>query len=294
MDAILAEFAKKSDYHMEFSLPKPKDKFYRASFSFEDSILCCKLIRRLCEDPHSDNDGVDSKAHSDSDGCHGAKLVLNDHELSIYQVQVSLSSSTRYTPEVFSVIKPSIQHVCDRYSRSLKSVAVKSDKVDRWGNGFVDITATNLKAFTEAKEMLAKAVAPEMLVFSGFSTCQYMCTVNFQKTLEQVQMQTSAHIKFSACSSSTSSVAIYGTKNQQERVKEEVERHLRNMLRKEVRCFEVNLKEYAPGLMKHLIGQYGSNLASLPQGMEGITTTRLNPRRQILTLFATEAGYNMF
>lgn len=290
LDRILAEFAKESDYRMEFNRPKPNDFFYRASFRFEDSVLCCRLVRRLCgrrigcvEDPHSELES--DRAHSD--GC--------DDELPIYQIRsLSLFSSTRYTPQVFSVIKSSVQYVCDHYCRSSQSVAIKRDKLDRWGNGFVDVTGTDLTAFTEAKKMLSEAVEPETLSFCGGSTCQYLSTVNFQKIMGEIQSRTSTYIRLSACSLGISSVAIFGTKTQRERAKEEMELQLQNMVKNGVRCFEVNLKEHGPGLMKHLIGEYGSDVENIPQALEGITAAKLHPSRQILTLFATETGYETF
>jgi ATP-dependent RNA helicase DHX8/PRP22 len=286
LDGLLAEFANEHDYTIKFHRPKLNNE---ASFSFEDSLLCCRLIRRLCgeltdgsiEGPsYSDS----YKSLSDSE----AKLLLSDLEV----VDLSLFSSTRYNLQVFNVIRPSIQHVCDFFSAS-KFVEVKCDAVDRWEYGFVDITATDLGTFTEAKKMVAEAVAPASLSFSDSSTCQYLSTVNFQETMTDIQSQTSTYIELSAHHLSAR-VAIYGTKSRRERAKEEVELHLLNMEKKEVTWFEINLKERDLGLMKQLVGEYGSDVSKLPTAFEGIVAAKLNPRRQMLTLFATETGYESF
>lgn len=281
LDKMLTEFADKRDYTMKFDRPNPIGHFYEASVSFEDSVLCCTLITRVCG-------GLLEDLHTDSaSGCIGAKLTL---ELPIlYQIQVSLSSSTRYPPHVFRVIRPSVQHVCDHYQSS-KYVTVKCDVLDRFEHGFVDITATDLGAFTEAKKMVAEAVGPETL---SFHTYPYLSTGSFQKAITDIQSQTSTYIELSY-HLTTSSVDIYGTKSRRERAKDEVELHLRNMIKNGVTRFEVKLKEYAPSLMKHLVREHGSGMANLPKALEGITATKLNPRRQILTLFATETGYENF
>ena len=160
------------------------------------------------------------------------------------------------------------------------------------------MSASQLKtfsAFDEAKVTLAKAVEPEIVAFTDCKESNYVSTTDFQKKVKKIQAKTSTHIKVSASSLSASSIAIYGTPVTRERAKLCVEQELKRVLGDGVECFEVNLKEQGkPGIMKHLISQYGSDLGKLSATIKDVAAARLNPRRQLLTLFATEAGYEAF
>ena len=312
LDSVLAQYTRKSNYYVEFSRPYSKQVLYKAFVYFEDSVLCSEVCKQLCCREavyiEPDNENSDDGEGSDDDDLNignqyrGAYRAVRPvpyrypgtpvyRGTPSYQVQLSLSSSTRYTPQVFSAIKASVEQV---RSSIAKSAVINYDKQDRWGNSFVKITASNLKAFTKGKKKLAKAVEPEIMPFVDCNTSQYISTVHFQGIVKEIQEQTSTYIRISASSLSTSHIAIYGTKKQRGRAKKKVEQYLEKMMQDGVRCFEVNLKEHGPGLMKHLIGKYGSGIAKLTQAMEGVTATQLNPRRQIITLFATEAGREAF
>ena len=210
-----------------------------------------------------------------------------------YLVEMKLTSSTRYTKKVFSVIKPSIKCIRQCFVTS-QLVTIDYDRKDHWENTFVNITASDIDAFTEAKEALAKAVEPDIVHFTDCKQSQYASTTNFRKTITEIQTHTSTYIKINASSLSTSSIVIYGTQEQRDIAKQEVDLHFQENLSNGVECFEVNLKEHGPGLMKHLIREHGNDVSRLSDVIKGIVATRLNPRRQILTLFATEAGHQSF
>jgi ATP-dependent RNA helicase DHX8/PRP22 len=319
LDSAIAQCTDRSNYHVDFLRPShPKQVLYRAFVYFEDSVLCSRIFQHLHDEYPKDNsssseDGSEDESDEsefeefedesdESDFEDKYRLSGSDSEDESsnesdidggrqYQVQLSLSSSTRYTPQVFSVIKASIELL--RFSIP-KSATIDCDKRDRWGNVFVKVTADDLNVFTEVKEMLATAVEPEVMTFPNCSTGQYISTLDFQTTTKEIQTQTSTYIKNSASSLSTSSIAIYGTKERRLRARENVESHLQGMMQDGIRCFEIKLREYGPGLMKYLVAKYGHDISQLTQAVPGITATRLNPRRQILTLFATEAGRDAF
>jgi ATP-dependent RNA helicase DHX8/PRP22 len=254
----------KNQYYVDFFRPRPKNVNYKALVCFNDSASCMRMLKHLRENEVA------------------------------YTVKVLLSSRVRYQAQVFSVIKPTIEEVSRHYSTTSSTVSIKYDDKDKWGNTFVTMAASDINAFTGAREVLADAVAPEVLRFTDCKESQYVSTTNFQVVTREIQARTSTYIKISASSLSTSSIAIHGTQENREAAKDEVQLHLQAVMQNGVECFEVNLKAYDPGLMKHLVGEYGSDLARLPDAFDGVTATRLNPRRQLLTLFATKAGYDTF
>ena len=328
LDVKLAQHASKSKYYVKFATPTLKSIMYRAFVYFDDSVLCSKMFRHFkgeFEEADSDDDNADLSSDSESDASQPDddgdiyydaydELVrasdddddddddgdddYDDYDNSIegqpdYFMQMELTSSTHYTKKVFSVIKPSIKCIRQRYVNS-QLVTIDYDRKDKWGNTFVNITASDIDAFTEAKEALAKAVEPDIVHFTDCEQSQYASTTNFQKTITEIQTHTSTYIKINASSLSTSSIVIYGTQEHRDIAKQEVDLHIQENLLNGVVCFEVNLKEHSPGLMKHLIREHGIDVSRLSDVIEGIVATRLNPRRQILTLFATEAGHQSF
>ena len=253
-----------SEYYVDFFRPQCKNVKYKAFVHFDDSIACMQMMQHL-----------------------------NEREVA-YTAKMSFSSKVRYQAQVFSVIKPTIKQISLDFSKASPPVIIKYSDQDKWGNTFVSITASNIQVFTTAREVLSGAVAPEIVQFTDCKDSQYVSTVHFQKAVKEIQTQTSTYIKISASSLSTSSIAIHGTKENRKKAEEEVKLHIQNAMQNGIECFEVNLKKHSPGLMKHLIVEYGSDIAGLPDAFDGVTAARLNPRRQILTLFATEAGHKAF
>ena len=253
-----------SEYYVDFFRPQRKNVKYKAFVYFDDSFACRRMMQHL-----------------------------NEQEVA-YTVKVSLSSKVRYQAQVFSVIKPTVEKISLDFSKASPPVTINYSVKDKWGKTFVSMAASDIQAFTTAREVLSEAVAPEIVQFTDCKDSQYVSTVHFQKSVKEIQAQTSTYIKISASSLSTSSIAIHGTKENRKRAEEEVKLHIQNAMQNGVECFEVNLKKHSPGLMKHLIVEYGSDIAGLPDAFDGVTAAKLNPRRQILTLFATDAGYKAF
>ena len=212
-----------------------------------------------------------------------------------YRIEPSLSSSTRYSKQVFSVIKPSIERVSHRCLSELKSTTIELQKKDRWGNTFVNVTSNNNYEFKKAQKALAKVVEPEVILFSEDKENQYVATLSFQTSVREIQEKTSTVIKINSSSLTNSTVDIYGSRMNRELAREALKSHIHAVLRDGIDCFEVHLDEVGkPGLMKHLVKTYGPDLAGFTGSFDGITATKLIPRRQVLTLFATEAGYRSF
>ena len=304
--AALAQITRKTSYYVEFekTMPYPQRTHYTAYIHFEEAALCLKFSQYLRGNHKAEvtsHSEAASDASSDENGSENDDW--DDHsECSFFDnlpaplVELSLASSTRYSAQFFSAIVASVQLVTQKlhhqYKSLPKSATVEYKKQDKWGYVFVNITSNDFQAFANAKKMLAEAVMPEVTAFPDYSTNQYLTTLTFEKAAQEIQEQTTTYIKIL---DSGSGVAIYGTAERRGRAKESVELHLQKMTRDGIRYFEVNLtKKHCPGLVKYLITKYGSNLSRLPRAFQGISATRLNSKRQILTLFATYRGHKAF
>ena len=307
--AHLSECAPQSEYYVEFFRPSIQHVKYKAVVYFNDTSLCSRMLKHLSKKHlQAENEGGDDddNVYVD-DAVEGAdesgtdEYFCNDYDDSSddesevtelkYHVEMSLSSSTRYSTKIFTVIKPSVEEISYYFSSITSSVAIEYNKQDRWDNTFVNVKANNLSAFTDAKRELTEAVQPDTIAFTDYKKSHYASTYNFRMAMEEIQERTLTYIKISSSSLCTSSIAIYGTKDKREMAKREVELHLQSVLLDGVDCFEINLKDFSPGLMKYLVREYGSNVSGLTSATTDITAARLDPRKQILTLFANEAGH---
>ena len=264
IDENLAKSVARNEYYIDFLCPTAKKVKYTARVYFNDSDTCLKALKGL-------KDGKGKK----------------------YTIELSLSSKVRYSSQIFSVIKESIQELSDHYSKAEEPATIKCEK-DRWGNTFVNISANDIDVFTEAKESLSEAEKPEIISLTGNEECTYVSTAYFRKIAKEIQTRNTTLVKINDSSLNVTSITIYGTRKRREITKEEIEMHLRTVMQDGTQCFEINLKEHSPGLMKHLVTKYGTEVTGVADLFEGITATRLDPRRQTLTLFATKDAHRSF
>ena len=233
----------------------------------------------------SEEESECSESDEDSSSAAGHYSALK------YKVELSLSSSTRCSKQVYSAIKHSVARIIRRCSSESAEI---SEKVGRWGNVFLNISSNDHYAFEEAKKTVARVAEPHVVLFTGSKENQYVSTLHFQKSVRDIQAKTSTYIKINNSSLTTSTIGIYGAERNRKKAKEEVEAHLLRVLCEGTDCFEVHLKRERPGLMKHLVERYGTDVSGIIDTIPGIAATKLIPRDQVLTLFATEAGYQSF
>ena len=218
----------------------------------------------------------------------GLQDVEKDWNRYIYRCNM-IFSSVLYAPQVFPMIKNCIQEL---FSTLQKLVEISYRK-NKWGNRFFIISSCNNDTFMEVKKMLSSAIEPDYISFSGDKENMYISTVHFMDRAKVIQEKTHTYIKIDT-SVNNKSIFIYGTRKQREAAKREIQMHVQTVMQEGTHCFEINLKEYKPGLMKDLVMKYGTDLVGVSDSIEDIKATRLDPRRQILTLFTTEAVCHSF
>ena len=297
LDTFLSQCAPRNSYYISLLRPRSSKKvFYRAFVCFSDPTVCWRMFQHfqggsddlLDSDDDVDDFDIDSAdAVGSTDSRHRPATVYKEP----FRVELSLSSSVRYTEQIFSVIKPSV----DKITRCFSSTATKIEvKCDRWKNTHVKITTNDNFIFRRFQRALSKAVEPEIITFAETKESKYASTLGFQKIMKEIQAKTSTYIKVSCSSLTASTVAIYGPKENREASKAEINLHVQAILHGTTECYEFEMKNEKPGLMKHLVEKYGPDAADITDTFDGITATKLIPRKQVLTLFATEAGYQSF
>ena len=261
--ASLAQYATQNKYYVNFIRPKDKEAvIYRAFVYCDDADTYIKAVKGLQEE--------------------GSK----------YMCELTLSSSVRYIPRMFSVIEASIQELCEDYSRSQMPVKIEYGRKDKWGNRLIEVSSSYISAFIEAKECLSRIVEPDVITVTKHEESIYLSTVHFMESVKKIQEKTTTYIKID--SSGSNSVTIYGTKKQRDVAKKEIEKDIKTLMQDGTHCYEIDLKRFRPGLMKELIFKYGANVVEISLTTKDIKAARLDPRKQILTLFTTEAAYRSF
>ena len=255
LDNVLSQHVPRTSYYLDFQNPKPKRVLYRAFINFDDSTDCLNVFRIINVDYH-------------------------------YKAEMLLSSSVRYSPQVFSVIESSVNSI----SQAATPGMISSNR-DRWGNVFINIKANDMDEFTRIRDEIAAVVQPCRMCFTGCKSEKYISTSCFRKAAQEVQKKTSTYMKLALYDNT---LEIYGSVKNRELAKESIETHLYDLLKDNINVFVIELKNHGPGTMKYLILQYGPDVEKLTDEYEGITAMRLDPKKQILTLFSTDAAHLSF
>ena len=238
-------------YFMDFPFPNRKFTKYIAYVHFDDSADCITAEEELCD----------------------------------YIAEMSLLSSVRYTSQIFSVIRPSIESI----ARSFAGL-ITYDKKDRWGNVFVKISAQDINSFIDARDAISEATEPSVISFDE-NEGKYASTASFLKTVRQIEAETETHIRLQSLNICNNTITIYGTEKNREKAKTKVKEHLSSLITPEVNFFEINLKDYSCGTLRHLVVKYGPEARNISDDFEGIRATMLDFRKHVLLLFSTHSSY---
>ena len=259
LDDALSSFVPRTSYYLDFRNPFEKSVMYKAFVRFDDSAICLRAHQQFLRH------------------CY-------------FSAKLSLSSSVRYSSRVFSVVRSSVEDIAKAATQ-----CVIKEKMDKWENVFITITANNIDAFEEAREAIRVAVEPFKLCFNAGSKCyKYTSTTCFLKAVKQIQSKTSTYMKLSSSSLTGNTLEIFGLLEKKEKAKMSVESHLNGILTDEIMVFEIEMKDHNPSVMKQLLMQYGVKVGKLVEELEGITAAKLDSRKHILTLFCTDVAHVSF
>ena len=258
LDGLIAPHVTSGKYRIYLNQPKNYFKIYKAKIKFDNP-----------------DEGYAALQHIQF-------ASIGGHSLS---VKAGLSSTVRYTAEIYSALERSIQEVTDEIHGSYKSVKIEHGKKDGKGKVIVQITSEDVHTFIIAKHALNSVVSPFVMECSTPQLREFIQTANCKRDLKKIETDTSTYIRIDT---RRATISMYGHQSNITKAQIEFNKCL-SSLENGAKCFEVRLKDAGrpPGLMKHLVLLFGPRLQQL-QEREGTTTVRLDPRRQIITVFATQ------
>ena len=261
LDGLVAPNATNGKYRIFLNQPKHYFKTYKAQIKFDNP-----------------DEGYSTLKHIHFRFIEGHALL----------VKAELSSIVCYTSEVYSAVEKSIQEITNEIHSRYRSVKIDHGKKDGKGKIIVRITSEDVNTFIIAKHALSSVISPYVMDCCKPELREFIQTANCKRAMEKIEMETSTFIRIDT---RRATISIYGYQSNITRAQIEFNKCL-SFLDDGVKCFEIRLKEAGrpPGLMKHLVSQFGPGLRQLKE-REGVTTARLDPRRQMVTLFATQGVY---
>ena len=201
-------------------------------------------------------------------------------------VKPVLSSSVRFIPRVYEVIKEDVNAVKSKLLEQYRSNLLRvNEKKDKHGNILIEIFSSDLQAFTTAKSALNTVLQPHVIECRLPFLQQYVLSHQCRQDLDRIQSSTTTLIFQNL---RTMTLSVYGTEANRTQALIQLNARIDELESTGVVIHELKLKgpDMPPGLMKHLVSLFGVDLMGILQ-MEGVNGASLDPRKQILTLFST-------
>lgn len=264
LDGLIAKNATRGQYNTEICQPKNSHIWYVAFVSFKDPNEGQRVLNNLMGE------------------------TLGDRQL---VVKPLLSSSVRYPPPVYAVIKDAVKEVKskleDEYCKSVKI----HENQDKWGNTILQIKSEDVTAFSVVKYALNTIMGPDVIPFQSPIFQQYVLSGACSQDLGKIQSSTSTYITRDLRSIA---INIYGTEANRMQAKLKLDEQLRAIADHGTKSYlmQLNSPGKPPRLMKHLVSRFGLDLEGMMQWNPGIKGAKLDPHRQIITVFATGEAYS--
>ena len=262
LEALVVETATRGQYTLHMPMPKPQYTVYRAYVNFQDP-----------------NEGHATLTALQKEHIQGKSLAVTP----------KLSSSFRCSPAIYAVIKTPLDVIKQQLQDSYKSIKITDTKRDKREYVIFEIHANNVSAFIAAKHALNGLLHPEVVQNLDPRFHEYMQTLACEVELKRIESATSTYVYRDL---RDMSIKMYRAEAAVTRAKVELNKCL-DFLKENVKCFDIQLKGpgIPPGLMKHFVSLFGHDLKGLVDDAKGITAARINPRKHMLTLFASEEGH---
>ena len=260
MEGLIEEHATRGKYYLTIHPPQNYYKTFRATVSFQDP-----------------DEGQSTLKDLSSQEIGGKPL----------DVKLSLSSSVRYAPAVYHVIEDAVKGLKSELENKYGGSVRITEKQDKWGNTIIQISSDDVQTFAVAKNVLNTVIQPDVTECRSDILRQFLLSHNCYQELGEIQSSTVTYIY---ADRRTMTIKIYGTEANVTRAKIQLNETLCKLEGHESKCYELKAPGKPPGLMKHLITTFGLELQVLTN-QEGIETATLDPRRHVLTVFATKEAH---
>ena len=258
---ILTTYTRKDQYSLSMIRPQNQHRTFKARVQFNTIAEGQRVFTSL--------------QNHDIDGC-------------VLEIKPLLSSVLFYSAQVHSVISELLSKTMKDIEDAHPSVNFSLERGVR--NGIkVRVTSDDINTFMTARRLLEEAVGPLSVDCSDRPVLrEFIGSRSCREMVWRIKSKTST---FVYTDYQSSSVKIYGARENMEKAYEEVIRAL-SVLEYETQYYEIPLKTgRPPGLMKHLISLFGPGLNKF-KAVNGVTSIYLNPSRQMLTVFASEKAFD--
>ena len=252
----------KDRYDLKLLYPKDFHKLYIAYINFQNLDEGMNTMSAL-EHAHIDNKPI--------------------------RVYRSLSSTIKHSSSLYSAVESSLLQANSVVHADYKSVIV-SEKKGTDGSVLIKITSDNLTEYVAALNKLNSVLQPRVIECVTPMLCEYMRSKTCEEESSRIETLTSTVVRRDF---RTKCLKIFGTEANTARATSEFENCL-SFVRDGTKYIEVELKKGGrpPGLFKYLITTFGLDLRLLI-GEDGITMARVDLHKQLLILFATDAGHQL-
>ena len=259
LENIISKYSSQSQYKIKLSVPKDHFCKFQAFVEFINPQEGLQAFRGLQYES------------------------INGEEVTTH---IMMLSSIRCISEVYQVVKNEIDSVATKLHTKYKSSIIIQQKKEDYGNVFIVITATDVTPFTKAITTLNNIVLPSVIECQSPTCQQYMMSHTCQQHITKIQAATSTYIYTNL---QTMTIDIYGAELNRKEAFIQMYEKIQNFEVRGVLVHEIHLKApgRVPGLIKHLVNKFGSDLQGIIH-MDGVEYAVLDPRRQILTVFAKD------
>ena len=257
---MIQEFVGKDHYSLSMNHPQNQYRTFRARVQFNNPADGQRVFEGLQD--------------ADIDG----KMLT---------IKPLLSSVVFYSKAQYNTIAGPLNEAIKKIEDIHTSVKFNFETATRSGVR-VRISSDDVNTFIAAKRLLEEAIGPVSVDCSQNPILrEFIRSRGCRQILEKVKSKT---FTFIFTDYQTAQIKIYGAKSGMQTAKKQVLESL-SVLEDGVQCYDLSLKVgRPPGLMKHLITQFGFGLREL-ESRDGVAFVHLNPSRQVVTIFATEDAF---
>ena len=256
LESIISQYCSQGQYNVNLSVPK--DHFCKFQ-AFVDFLNPQEGLQAI--------EGLQSES-------------IDEKELEIQMIR----SSIRCFNKVYKVIKSEIATIEAKLHNKYKSLIKIEQKKDKYGNIFIEISATDISVFMKARNKLHSLTSPLVIECQTPDRQQYLLSHTCRQHISKTQATTSTYVYANL---QIMTINIYGAKLNQNKAFSQVNEQIEIFEDHGFGVHEIHLKapDRAPGLMKHLVTKFGTDLQGIIE-MNDVENAMLDPQRQILSVFA--------
>ena len=262
LKTLVDKYTQSNKYEVKMISPQDHYKTYRAFVNIKDVAESQKIFSGL------------------------VKEEINSHPLII---KPHLSSIVIFSYKVFPAIKADVEKVEVALNQRYESI-LSIKKVINNTNIKYELISEDMQAYIDAKQMLNTTTLPTIKDCRSQPVLrQFVLSSYCQEIMNDIQQRTSTVIIINKW---MLTISVYGVKETKAEAIKLIEDHLDKLLESGVQSYDIPLKKPGgpPGLMKHVVSQFGLDLEKLVQ-REGISGAALNVNKHVLSVSSTPEAY---